>query len=166
LIIPRLLGEGADAVTSLKRTSLDTFAPFRLLVADFGAGGNPRIRLARWDGHALSVVLLAGAPLCLVSSALGDAKVESRRDLFRETVEPAPTPESQDQFHLHAWPDKPHLSILMSRDAARTVSITTVEVQPFGSDCSVRMMYQPVFEQLQPVEIPSPAARSGGPLGA
>jgi uncharacterized protein with NRDE domain len=154
LIIPRLVGDRADPVASLKRTPLESFAPFRLVVADFGAGVHPRIRLARWDGRALSVVVFAGVPLCLVSSGLGDSKVEQRLDLFRQTVEAEPTPEAQDQFHLHAWPDRPELSVLMSRAQARTVSITTVEMQPFGSDCSVRMNYQPVPASVQLAKSP------------
>jgi hypothetical protein len=49
----------------------------------------------------------------------------------------AATPDAQDAFHRHAWPDQLHLSVCMSRADARTVSRTCVELD----SQSARMTY-------------------------
>jgi hypothetical protein len=66
-------------------------------------------------------------PRCLASSGLGDHLVQCRLPLFREMVVPDPTQENQRAFHIHQWPDKLEYSVLMSRENARTASVTSVE---------------------------------------
>lgn len=140
LIIPDLLAEpNADrAVRRLARMDLDQFAPFRLLAI---SGVEPRSAELRWDRSELTVAWHDG-PICLASSGLGDSRVLRRLDLFDELVlQPGATPERQDDYHRHAWPEHPELSVLMSRPDARTVSITTIEV-PGGAEPA--MIYEPV----------------------
>ena len=36
----------------------------------------------------------------------------------------------QEAFHRHRWPDRPHLSVCMDRQDARTVSHTVVSLGP------------------------------------
>jgi hypothetical protein len=67
------------------------------------------------------------------SSGLGDALVEApRRALFDEWfvgVKLENQLERQDAFHRHQWPDRPELSVCMSRIDARTVSYTVVDLE-------------------------------------
>ena len=68
------------------------------------------------------------------SSGLGDHLVQPPRyELFASTVALASTDalaNAQRDFHLHRWADRTHLSVLMDRDAARTVSQTVIHVDP------------------------------------
>jgi uncharacterized protein with NRDE domain len=152
LIIPKLIASrgAAAAMAALNRLDLDRFAPFRLVAAEApGAGHSPRILEARWDREDLTLASPAHAPACFVSSGLGDSKVQRRLGVFEEVVvQGGLTPQVQDHFHLHVWPDHPELSVLMSRPDARTVSITTVEVSSPSQDgaFAIRMGYQPVLE--------------------
>jgi len=129
LVVPTLLGcDGLEAATSraLKLNCRD-FAPFRLLVVDARA-----CAVLSWDGCDRDFELLPLArPLMFTSSGLGDALVEPpRRRLFEEMVWARPTPAAQNAFHRHRWPNRPHLSVHMSRPDARTVSHTVVDVAP------------------------------------
>jgi hypothetical protein len=84
-------------------------------------------------------------PVCWVSSGLGDDRVEPRLPLFEAMVGSDPTPAAQDAFHRHAWPDRPEISVMMSRDEARTTGVTTVEV--VGGEVSrggVDLSYEPI----------------------
>ena len=71
-------------------------------------------------------------PYMRASSGLGDHLVQPpRAELFEARVassEPVALPEAQRAFHLHRWSDRPHLSVLMDRGEARTVSQTFVRV--------------------------------------
>jgi len=74
-------------------------------------------------------------PVMFTSSGLGDARVEGpRRELFHDWFgdDPAQWPAQQDAFHRHRWPDRPELSVCMSREDARSVSLTVVEVTAAG----------------------------------
>jgi hypothetical protein len=145
-IVPRLIGTGsaAAAIAGLEQLDLDCFAPFRLVAID---AGSETLLLASWDRTELTLSRRA-KPTCLVSSGLGDSKVQGRLEVFEEmVVRRALTPHAQDRFHLHTWPDHPELSVLMSRPDARTVSITTVEVSTGENRAlGVRMTHQPVLE--------------------
>lgn len=116
--------------------TLSEFKPFRI-VAVAPATGGPVAAELRWDGARPSIMRHAGGagfrPLCWVSSGLGDAKVEPRLPLFERVVGSAPSPRVQDRFHRHRWPARPEISVLMSRADARTVGITTVEVDAVGA---------------------------------
>lgn len=133
-IIPRLIGHrcGEEAVSGLGGLELDRLEPFRLVAAD-ALGGRVRIIEALWDGRALTRVNLGEGPACFASSGLGDWLVEPRLPLFeRMVVDMGATPEAQDAFHEHRWPDRPEISVMMDRGAARTVSVTRVEIRPNG----------------------------------
>jgi hypothetical protein len=157
LVIPRLIGaRGLEgAMRGLERMALGRFAPFRLVGIEVGEGGEGGwIAEARWDGERLGIVWHAGPPMCFVSSGLGDSLVLPRLELFEEMVVRGAGPEhrdcrakrggteAQDEFHRHAWPDRPEISVMMSRAAARTVSVTTVEIRSGG----VSMAYWPVAD--------------------
>jgi hypothetical protein len=140
LIIPDLLRvRDADAaVRAMASMELDRFAPFRLLAV---SGVEPRSAELRWDRTELTVSWQEGH-ICLASSGLGDSRVLRRLDLFDDVVvRPGATPDRQDDYHRHTWSERPEISVLMSREDARTVSITTVEVLP-GS--LPTMAYEPV----------------------
>jgi hypothetical protein len=130
-IIP-FLAECRDLLDVYARVAslrANRFDPFRLLV--IASGG-----VVEFVSDATAIARRAlphdiGRPLLFTSSGLGDERVEQpRRALFEATIGPEPTAERQDMFHRHRWPDRPHLSVCMSRSEARTISYTTVEVQP------------------------------------
>jgi hypothetical protein len=66
------------------------------------------------------------APLVLSTSSLGDDLVEGpRRTLFADLLASSATAwQAQDRLHQHAWPDRRHVSALMRRADACTVSRT------------------------------------------
>lgn len=146
LIIPGLIGSHSvgQVVDRLSDHPLPRFAPFRL-VAVASTDEGIHIAEARWDLESLEIRHADNPPACYVSSGLGDGRAAPRLALFEElVVEPGATPERQDEFHRHTWPDRPEVSVMMSRAAARTVSLTTVEVTPGPEGPSVAMDYHPV----------------------
>lgn len=152
LVIPRLahLSEPAEAGEALAAMDLSAFAPFRLVAA---AADQPILE-ARWDRRQVTLASHHGAPLCLASSGLGDALVEHRLDLFeRLVVRPGPTPARQDEFHRHRWPERPETSVLMSRAAARTVSITAVDMRRGPAVWDYDVEYRPVPDTEVPVVV-------------
>jgi len=151
-IIPRLIGAAStsDVLSMAEGIDLGGFEPFRLVAA--GAGEGQRLVELGWDGRRLCVN--AGAsPACFASSGLGDWLVQERLPLFeRLVVGSGCRPEDQDAFHAHQWPDRPHVSVLMARPGARTVSVTRVEVRPAGADrFAVEMAHEPVCSAGGPV---------------
>jgi hypothetical protein len=172
LIIPALLDAATTdaAVSRLSDLPLARFAPFRLIAVSPASDGHsiPPVAEARWDRTDLHLTWHAGPPVCFVSSGLGDGRVLPRLGLFEElVVRPGATGERQDRFHRHTWPDRPEVSVLMSRADARTVSITTLEVgagDPAGPDAGsaqVVMGYEQVREPARASVVRAPAlARS------
>jgi hypothetical protein len=159
LVIPPLIGarSAAEAVEALDRESLESLAPFRLIATEVGS---PAIADARWDGSGLMVAWHSGAPICFASSGLGDARVRGRLDLFEEmVVAPGATAARQDEFHRHTWPDRPEVSVMMSRPGARTVSVTRLEVMRSGGVPRVSMAYEPVAEAEERPGRPTHGAR-------
>jgi hypothetical protein len=138
-VIPALLDcESADAaLRRLPEFDPKDFAAFRLVVAD-----RVSVVVARSDTMSLAHdrCRMRDKPHLFTSSGLGDHLVDPpRRGLFHQwfTGDPASWPERQDGFHRHRWEDRPELSVCMSREDARTVSLTAVEVEPGA----VRMSY-------------------------
>jgi hypothetical protein len=133
-IIPQLIHASTarhalDALETLQERH--SLFPFRLLA--FHAQ-QPQAQLATWDGSSLRRDTVA-SPLCLASSGLGDDLVLPRVELFQKMLEPeGAAPHAQDAFHAHTWPDRTHLSVMMSRPGYRTVSITSVLLTPVRSD--------------------------------
>ncbi len=127
LIIPALLPCDSLPCAAARAESLTAgrYQPFRLLIAN-----QSRFVEIVSNGRTTSVSgrMLGNTPAFFTSSGLGDHVVEPpRRALFRSHFrEHAPTPRTQDTFHRHRWPDRPHLSVNMSREDACTVSYTTV----------------------------------------
>ena len=86
----------------------------------------------------------AGRAWLFCSSSLGDDRVlQPRRELFRHLLATERDPfQAQDRLHRHAWPDRRHLSVLMSRTDACTVSRTEVRLEAG----SVEMRYRPLVD--------------------
>lgn len=127
-----------DAVAGCLAVPAGEMMPFRLVLCD-------GTRLAVWRSDEPAAAIHPqplDRPVMFTSSGLGDHLVEPpRRELFAGWF--SDDAESwlpqQDAFHAHRWEDRPHLSIAMSREDARTVSYTTVEVGPDA----VTMRYHP-----------------------
>jgi hypothetical protein len=130
-LVPALLActTSAEAAERSARFAAANYPPFRLVGLDarscfdaYSDGDELRIRQAS----------VGDEPLFFTSSGLGDALVEApRRALFVEMFAPGGDRIAQQTaFHRQRWPDRPHLSVCMSRDEARTVSYTCVEVWP------------------------------------
>jgi hypothetical protein len=128
-VIPALLhcedvGQVLEAAQELDPLQ---FPPFRLVVLDGRRTGE--ICFDGW-GMKVSSLPFDGAPLMWTSSGLGDSLVEHpRHALFDAMVRAANlSSQRQDAFHQHQWPDRPHLSVMMSRADARTVSQTVIDM--------------------------------------
>jgi hypothetical protein len=133
LIIPALLDCGsvrevADRVEGGAIRAAE-FPPFRLVGIDTDralevTSAGASLQMARGS--------IADVPFFFTSSGLGDHLVDQpRRELFEHYFRGRePSILVQDEFHEHQWPDRPHLSVCMSRNDARTVSRTTIEIDP------------------------------------
>lgn len=147
LVIPELMGCSTleDGVARLGEMQLLGMKPFRLMMGDLGsAGGRPRLAIARFDAMNLTfprALSALDAPECLASSGLGDHLVQGRLPLFDELVRPDPSAANQGAFHRHQWSDRTPYSVLMSREQARTSSITTIEARA-GTEPIV--LYDPI----------------------
>lgn len=140
VIIPRLaacrsIDQLLDAWSSL---DVSAFAPFRLVALT---------RDTLVIGHSLDrtvdVTRLGQAHL-LASSSLGDHQVEpARRALFSTLLgTEADLLAAQTKLHRHAWPDRRHLSVMMNRVDACTVSQTEVLL----TTDAVSLGYRPVVD--------------------
>jgi hypothetical protein len=130
-IVPGLMSCSTldEAVLALRALDPSNFPPFRVVVLD-----EHRYVQARSNGTTVEEVAIGSldASLMVTSSGLGDSVVFGpRNDLFNEMVcKSGDPPALQDEFHRHRWPDRPHLSVYMSRAEACTVSFSVVEIQP------------------------------------
>jgi hypothetical protein len=140
-IIPSILRASSfdDAVEDALHLRPREYDPFRLVILDMQSVGE-----VVSDGVALRAFRTTtdGRPMLFTSSGLGDELVDRpRRELFEQLVPPYfATPAAQDVFHRHTWEGRKHLSVVMSRADARTVSRTMVELWRGGA----RMIYEPV----------------------
>lgn len=128
-VIPALgaCGELDEVVRAARALDARAMRPFRLVVTD----GRRVASLRGADGRvSTDEVFALTAPCLFTSSGLGDALVEGpRRALFVEHFgDAADGPAAQERFHRHRWPDRPHLSVCMSRPDARTVSYTVISL--------------------------------------
>lgn len=166
-IIPPLLRHDSVSAVIAEAADLDhrAFPPFRLVVIASG-----EVAVVRSDVRVMTVhpAVALTRPFFATSSGLGDHLVEQpRRRLFEETVgaiEPTvarleESTRTQDAFHRHRWPDRPELSVLMTRDDAWTVSRTAVEV--FHD--RVRVVYEAVGTGTPVVSECARTARDGLP---
>ncbi len=129
-IVPALLACESVTAAVAAASELDAreFPPFRLVAIE-----RDRLSVVLGDGERMTVQALRrfDGPFLATSSGLGDHIVEQpRRDLFSALVVRGVSAitDRQDAFHRHAWPDRRHISVEMSRADARTVSRTVVEV--------------------------------------
>jgi hypothetical protein len=114
------------------------FAPFTLVavsldgIAVFDSGTGAFSLTPRARAHVFS------------SSSLGDDLVDGpRRALLAELLRTEPEPwAAQARFHQHAWPDRRHLSVMMSRVNACTVSCTEITM----SRTALTMTYRPIVD--------------------
>jgi hypothetical protein len=146
LLIPRLASSRTlDEIESeWRRIDRAAFAPFRLVALD---RDNARV-FSSAQGN--SVRYATRAPLLFASSGLGDATVEPiRAALFDGLLQRDPDPWSaQSRLHAHAWPDRRHLSVMMTRVDAATVSKTEIVV----GHHQTAFAYRPVVEGWPAVE--------------
>lgn len=137
-IIPTILQNSTltQARTAAQTFLLDGYTPFRLLIGSLDGAYLLHSRAGSIDSLML--------PALLTSSGLGDHLVHPPRvDLFARTLARDLSPQSQDAFHHSVFPQQHHLSVLMDRADARTVSITTLELSPR----SATMHYQDLLTQ-------------------
>jgi hypothetical protein len=140
LIIPSLAGaRSIDELLGLWHgLDVSGFAPFRLVAVT-------REHLAVCAStRSVPVLTRVGRAHVFASSALGDAEAESARgalfaSMLRTEIDPWV---AQTRFHRHAWPDRRHLSVMMSRVDACTVSQTEVTLTP----PSVSLLYRPIVD--------------------
>jgi hypothetical protein len=128
-IVPALAAlDSLEAVTAaVAALDFRQYAPFRLVCAEGGNMIEIAPRAARVRRAAVD------APVMFTSSGLGDDRVEApRQTLFASMLLEGNAGgrlrERQDAFHAHRWSEAPHLSVLMERADARTVSRTIVEI--------------------------------------
>lgn len=141
-VIPALVGASGliDARRRCERLDLQQFAPFRLLAVT-----SDELAFCVWDGQRIETAqTLLRTPQILSSSSLGDHVVDlPRAELFDCLLaRHVDQWRAQDHLHQHAWPDRRHLSVLMSRPTARTVSRTVVLM----SANTATMSYAPVVD--------------------
>jgi hypothetical protein len=140
LIIPMLSGVRSigELVDSWKQLDVAAFAPFRLVALT-------RQQLAVFTAAecAPDIAAIGGAHV-FASSSLGDVEAQSARgELFARLLRTESDPRAaQTRFHQHAWPDRRHLSVMMSRVDACTVSQTEVVL----TATSVFVTYRPVVD--------------------
>jgi hypothetical protein len=144
-IIPFLLGlERLDsAVARAVRLPAADFEPLTLVIVDRWRIAVLRNSRSRFTVRTRSL----DRPLIFTSSSLGDDVVRRpRHALFARLVEHARSPlRGQAAFHRHRWPDRPELSVCMSRADARTVSRTRIDVEANGEDLNIE--YTPLAER-------------------
>jgi hypothetical protein len=128
-IIPSVLhcSHVDDVIRRVQQSDATMFGPFRLIVVSHEGGGEihsdgRRVTRRRWS--------LAKLPFMATSSSLGDELVgPPRRDLFDRLITLGESSrEAQETFHRHCWPNRPYVSVRMSRADARTVSTTVIEL--------------------------------------
>lgn len=147
-VIPRVISSRSapEVVERLPGIEIERFDPFRLVAVHAEHDGGVRVIETIWDCRSLRSVDLGDAPACFASSGMGDHLVEPRLVLFEEmVVRPGATPERQDAFHAHRWPDRPQISVMMERRGAQTISVTALGVEPApGVGYRLAMDYRPL----------------------
>jgi hypothetical protein len=128
--IVRGLADAGDAFVvrqALEEEDLSAYPGFRLLVLQ---PGEPA-RLAHWDGVQFAWADQVRAPLISSGYAL-ERVTQSRLDVFRqlEAEHGGVSPEMLAAYHQSELPEPGPLAVNMSREDARTVSLTTVRVSP------------------------------------
>lgn len=137
MVIPALINSNSatHAIERLESFNLDQFKCFRLIAVD-----HDRVLDAVWDQSELFITDRPLESVCFATSGIGDHRVQARVTLFDWWFAGRPgSPERQDAFHHHRWPERGEISVNMHRSEARTVSITSVEVP---ADDDTTMIYR------------------------
>jgi hypothetical protein len=137
LIVKRLASCSSSQNVDLRIMDmpLGRFAPFTLVSFDTRRTANETVAWT-WDGETLSCNH-AFAPI--VSAAIHfEQASQFRLDLFNELVLSMPRSDIGRCFHQFYSADFPHLSPLMVRDDARTVSFTSVIVSSSKQEMNYR----------------------------
>ena len=137
IIVPLVLAQRSfgDAIEAAARLDVERFDPFALILVD-------RSRAAGLASDGTMRRYGIDRPLLFTPSSLGDEMVEPpRRALFDAMVARAENPlDGQSHIHRHHWPSARHLSVLMQRRDATTVSRTTIDL----SASAMRVRYEPL----------------------
>lgn len=133
LLVATLAAEaGVPDAARLRAAGLASYAPFRLFVT----GPRVRPRAFTWNGATLSARRLDPDLGFLTSSSWNArAVVSARHARFRGFARAHPSPTRPDLLGFHQQTENPRgtpWAICMSRDDARTVSLTVVEVTTAG----------------------------------
>ena len=122
----------------LRAAGLASYAPFRLFVA----GPSVPARVFTWNGVTLSARRLDPRLGFLTSSSWKpSAVIPARHARFRAFVRTHRRPTRADLLGFHMQADDPRgtpWAVCMSRDDARTVSVTVVEVTAAGASMRYR----------------------------
>ena len=135
-IIPRLMSADtiAAALTRVPR-DLKGSKPFTLVLIQGG-----ELAVVAWDGRVrLRRCRLVRPHLFTSSSREARVAASRRHALFSQLVLRGASPlGGQTSFHHHRWPDRPEISVVMSRRDAATVSRTVLVV----ASGAIRMRYE------------------------
>jgi hypothetical protein len=135
--------EAPPDAARLRAAGLAAYAPFRLFVA----GRQLPPRVFTWNGARLSVRRLDARVGFLTSSSWNpSAVIPARQARFRAFRRGHPRPTRADLVAFHASADDPRgtpWAVCMSRDDARTVSRTVVEVTTAGVTMRYRALTRP-----------------------
>lgn len=126
----------------LMAMELSHFAPFTVVSFDTRRNANETIQWT-WDGHRLSRKH-AFSPVISAAKHYEQARIY-RYNLFNELMTSVQDEDLGRQFHHTYDVDNPHLSPLMEREDARTVSFTSVVV----SNSTQVMRYQSIDNHRQ-----------------
>jgi uncharacterized protein with NRDE domain len=150
LIVPALLecDSLASALDAVARIDATLYDLFRIIVVQ-----RKHVATVTSDGRRLTIARQRlTRPLLRASSRLGDALVDApRRALFESRVlrrRPSEWLHAQTGFHRHRWRNRSHVSVVMERAKARTVSRTVVRVTSAGSS----LRYHPISPSHATVE--------------
>lgn len=129
-LVPSVLlaSEMNEAQQIVEAFEAGSYPPFRLLLVSCDSWTHwhsDGSRLHRVEASAMT------QPFCFASSGLGDELVQRPRlELFMALCDKHGGFDAtvQDRFHHEPMPDAPELGVMMSREAARTVSVTGVSV--------------------------------------
>jgi len=138
-IVPALLASGSftAALSTARALDCGAFDLFTVVVFD----RDRAVAFTPRGDRCAETTCSFETPLLFTSSSLGDHVVAPPRSaLFEAMVLRARDPlAGQRRFHRHQWHAAPHLSVLMAREDAATVSRTTIDL----SDGGLRMAYVP-----------------------
>jgi Transport and Golgi organisation 2 len=131
LIIPSIAGalNVRQALAGLCVGETGSTPPFRVIACD---GRELAVAAGGWGRVEVLEVGPLDRPRVFCSSGLGDERVRGPRErLWAQTLAGSPCPlVAQRSFHRHRWHEAGWLSVDMTREDARTVSLTTVELGP------------------------------------